>query len=84
VPGTAGGDAREALDVDVDELARSGALVAVRRLGGVSAERRPSPMRRSQADTVESAMPSSSAISTALMRRRLSASMASTRSGGVR
>jgi hypothetical protein len=71
--GAASGDAPELLDVDVHELARTAALVAVGRLGRLERERFPSPTRFSQADTVESASPSTSAICAAVMRnlRRL-------------
>jgi hypothetical protein len=41
-------------------------------------------MRLSTADTVESAMPRHSAISEAVIRKRRSSSMTSTRSTGVR
>jgi hypothetical protein len=51
--------------------------------GGSSRDRRPSPIRLSQADTVDSAIESDSAISAAVIRSRRNAAIASTRSAGV-
>jgi hypothetical protein len=51
--------------------------------GGSSRERFPSPIRRSTSETVESAIASSSAISAAVIRSRLSAAIARTSRGGV-
>ena len=60
---TAAGDAMawfedppELLDVDVDQLARPPALIAIRWLRRISSERLPSPTRFETADTVESAI----------------------------
>jgi hypothetical protein len=61
-------DASELFDVDVDRLARMAALVAVRRLP----------------DTVESGMPSTSALCAPVIRNRRSAAIACTRRSSVR
>jgi hypothetical protein len=52
--------------------------------GGASAERLPRPILFNHRETVERAMPSTSAISAAVIRRRRSASIASSRSAGMR
>jgi hypothetical protein len=56
MPGTAGADAPELLDVQMDELARALSLIAIGRLGGESLERLPRPIRRKTAETVDSAI----------------------------
>jgi len=76
-------DAPELLDVDVDELARPAAFVAVDRLGGSSRERLPSPSRLSTIETVESGMARRSEISAAVNRSWRSSQIAVTRSAGV-
>ena len=76
-------DPAELLDVDVDELARPRALVADGLLEPEPAE--PAhPDRFRIPETVESAIPSVSAISAAVKRSRRSLTIASTRSAGVR
>src|SRR5215217_3409819 len=76
-------DAAKPLDVDVDQLAGAGTLVAA---GGLEAETPslPIPMRVRMPETVESAMPSNSAISGPVKRSRRRQAIASTRSSGVR
>src|SRR5215216_3241864 len=69
-------DPPQLLDVDVDQLARALALVAGGS-GGARELRLPRPIRASHLETVESAIPSTSAISAAVIRSRLSASIAS-------
>jgi len=76
-------DAPEFLDIDMDRLARPLTLVALRG----SRPRRPSlpiPMRVRIPETVESAIPSTSAISAPVNRTRRSAAIASTRRSCVR
>jgi hypothetical protein len=76
-------DSAELLDVDVDELARAPALVAVRRLGRLELRRLPSPTRLRTAETVDRAMASASAIWAAVIRRRRRRTISVTRSAGV-
>ena len=76
-------DPAELLDVDVDELARTLMLVADRLLEPEPAQpTQPEPVRIP--DTVESAIPSVSAISAAVKRNRRSFTITSTRSSAVR
>ncbi|HEX9381188.1 MAG TPA: hypothetical protein VF891_06790 [Gaiellaceae bacterium] len=77
-------EAAKLFDVDMDELARSRALVAVGGSNGSRRERFPSPIRRKTAETVESGIRKISAISAAVIRSRRSNSITRTRSGGVR
>jgi hypothetical protein len=84
VPGAALADPAQLLDVEVDELARTLALVAVSGSGGSSRDSLPSPIRLSQPDTVESAIERHSAISADVIRSRRSASLAATRSAANR
>src|SRR5207237_8116767 len=77
-------EAAEPFDVDVHELARAAALVAVGRLGRLESRALARPMRFSQRETVESARPSTSAISDAVMRTRRSVAIATTSESGVR
>ena len=71
-PAGAADDPAELLDIDVDELARAGALVAAGRLEPEAAEAA-QPNRVRIPETVESAIPSVSAISAAVMRSPRSA-----------
>src|SRR5450755_201350 len=76
-------DPSQLLDVDMDQLTRSLALVAHRGLQADTPElAHPDP--RKDPETVESAMPSTSAISGPVNRNRRSAAIASTRCGLVR
>jgi hypothetical protein len=77
-------DAAQLLDVEVQQPAGPGVLVAVGRLGQVESAELAQLGRRSTADTVESAIDKSSAISGAVIPNRRSATIASTRSAGVR
>ena len=77
-------DATELLDVDVDELARSLTLIAIGWLERLQRLRLPSPIRSSTAETVESGISSSSLISAAVIRTRLSVAIAAMRSSLVR
>ncbi len=70
-------------DVDVQQLARSLALVAVCRLGRSSRLSRPNPIRLSTACTVLSGIRSVRLISAPVNRKRRSAMIASTRSAAV-
>jgi hypothetical protein len=79
----AAGDPAEFLDVDVDELARPRALVA-HRLLEPDRPSLPIACRLSTTDTVESAIANVSAISAAVIRNRRKATIAATRSSGVR
>ena len=76
-------DPTELLDVDVQELARPRALVPERLLEAKPSElAHPDPGQ--DPETVESAIPSVSAISAAVKRSRRSFAIASTHSGAVR
>ena len=76
-------DAPEFLDVDVDQLARSGALVALDRLESEAAElAHPDPGQDPQ--TVDNGIASVSAISGPVKRNRRSAAIASMRRSQVR
>ncbi len=77
-------ETRQLLDIEVHKLAWPLVLVAVDGSSGSSRERFPRPTRFRINDTVESAIPSISAISAAVIRRRRRCTIASTRSGGVR
>jgi hypothetical protein len=77
------GDPAELLDVDVQELSRACVLVPDRLLEP-DPPKPAHPCRFKITETVESAIPSSSAISAAVIRNRRRAAIASTRSAGVR
>src|SRR4051794_39087219 len=93
----AAADPGELFDVEMDELVGGGFLMSrgtgagggarAWRWGGSGGSRRerlPSPIRLSAADTVESAIPSTSAISAPVIRNCRRLSIALTRSGAVR
>jgi hypothetical protein len=77
-------DPAELLDVNVEQFARARSLVANRRLEPASRPSFPMPILARIPDTVESAIPSVSAISAAVNRNRRNLTIASTRSSGVR
>jgi hypothetical protein len=78
VPGPAGRDPSERLDVDLQQLARVAALVTVGWSGGSSRPSLPSPTRKSTAKTVESAIAKHNAISAPVIRSRRSSTITST------
>jgi hypothetical protein len=77
-------DSTELLDVDVDQLAGALSLVAIRRFGRLEPAALPKADPQGTAETVESAIPSTSAISAAVNRSRRSAAIVTTRASGVR
>jgi len=68
-------DLAELLDVQVDHLARQGALVAQDRDRRIEDLSRPSPSRRSTRPTVERAMPRRPAMAAPVSRSRRKASI---------
>jgi hypothetical protein len=76
-------DPAELFDVDVDELAGPGALIADRLLESIRPSL-PMPLRLSTTETVESGIASVSAISAAVIRSCRNDTIRATRSGGVR
>jgi hypothetical protein len=79
-----GGEAAELLDVDVDELAGTLALVAVGRLRRLETAALAETDPLAPGRDVESARPSTSAISAAVIRSRRRAVIASIERSGVR
>jgi hypothetical protein len=78
------GEAAELFDVDVDELARPCALVPIGGLERLEPRAPAEAIRFSTAETVESGIRSTSAISAAVIRSRRKSSITRTRSAGVR
>jgi hypothetical protein len=76
-------DPAEFLDVNVDQLAGRSALMTFGGSAGAKRERLPNPSRESTADTVESGILSTSAISAPVIHNRRNATIAAVRSGGV-
>ena len=75
-------DPAQLFDVDVDELAGPGALIADGLLESDPGPAFPMPLRLSTTETVESGIASVSAISAAVIRSCRKATITATRSGG--